>query len=101
MTNADSALARLLIRVLCDTRPAGVADGAFLFAQTPDNVESVFVAAGQLLDANLVRRVMFVETPPMSGYPGFRARQTALHGQGIETCRSRALREWTRESCTR
>jgi hypothetical protein len=84
MTDTTSPdLARLLIRVLCDTRPAEVADGAFLFGQTPDNQESVFVAAAQLLDTNLVRRILFVDTPPMSGFPGFRAWQTALNGLGI------------------
>ena len=74
---------QLLIRVLCDTRPPAVTDGAYLFGQTPDNQESVFAAAGQLLTAMLTRRVLLAHTGPVSGYPGFRAWQQALHGQGI------------------
>ncbi len=74
---------QLLIRVLCDTPPPAVTDGAYLFAQTSDNQESVFAAAGQLLTAMLTRRVLLPHTEPMSGYPGFRAWQQALHGQGI------------------
>jgi uncharacterized SAM-binding protein YcdF (DUF218 family) len=74
---------QLLIRVLCDTRPAAVTDGAYLFGQTTDNEESVFAAAGQLLTAMLTRRVLLPYTEPMSGYPGFKAWQQALHQQGI------------------
>jgi hypothetical protein len=74
---------QLLIRVLCDTRPPAVTDGAYLFGQTADNEESVFAAAGQLLTAMLTRRVLLPHTEPMSGYPGFKAWQQALHGQGI------------------
>jgi len=76
-------LPQLLFRVLCDTRPPAVTDGAYLFGQTTDNQESVFAAAGQLLTAMLTRRVLLPHTEPMSGYPGFRAWQQALHGQGI------------------
>jgi uncharacterized SAM-binding protein YcdF (DUF218 family) len=74
---------QLLIRVLCDTQPPAVTDGAYLFGQTTDNEESVFAAAGQLLTAMLTRRVLLAHTEPMSGYPGFKAWQQALHRQGI------------------
>jgi hypothetical protein len=69
--------------VLCDTPPPTVTDGAYLFGQTEDNQESVFAAAGQLLTAMRTRRVLLPHTEPMSGYPGFRAWQQALQGQGI------------------
>ena len=74
---------QLLIRVLCDTRPPAVTDGAYLFGQTADNEESVFAAAGQLLTAMHTRRVLLPHTAPMSGYPGFKAWQLALQEQGI------------------
>ncbi len=74
---------QLLIRVLCDTPPPAVTDGAYLFAQTEDNQESVFAAAEKLLTAMLTRRVLLPHTEPMSGYPGFRTWQQALQGQGI------------------
>ncbi len=74
---------QLLIRLLCDTPPPAVTDGAYLFGQTEDNQESVFAAAGQLLTAMLTRRVLLPHTEPMSGYPGFKAWQLALQCQGI------------------
>jgi uncharacterized SAM-binding protein YcdF (DUF218 family) len=63
----------LLTRILCDTRPAEMADAAFLFGQTADNQDSVFVTAKDLLQNLAVRKILFMDTPPLSGYPGYAA----------------------------
>lgn len=63
----------LIIRTLCDTLPSGPADAVFLFGQTADNQRSVFTAAAYLLQHNLAKKVMFLRTEAMSGYPGFEA----------------------------
>ena len=47
----------LLLRIFADVRPAGMADAAYLFAQTEPNQESVFIAARDLIERGRVRRV--------------------------------------------
>ncbi len=76
-------LPELIIRILCDTPPPFIPDAAFLFGQTEDNQESVLTAAVQLLSARLTPRVLFVQTGPLSGFPGFEAWQQKLQMAGI------------------
>lgn len=73
----------LLIRVLCDTRPEVVADGAFLFSQTENNQESVFLAARELLENSVARTILFINTPAKSGYPGYTVWKRELEELGI------------------
>jgi hypothetical protein len=79
----SASIIELLIRVLCDTPPSTTTDGVFLFGQTSDNQEAVFITAQQLLDASLARKVLFVQTGPISGFPGFDAWKKLLNQQGI------------------
>lgn len=76
-------LEELIIRALTDTKPTEPTDGLFLFGQTEDNQTSVFATAKLLIETNQVPRVMFLNTPPMSGYPGFEAWHTQLQQLGI------------------
>ncbi|RPI34987.1 MAG: YdcF family protein [Nitrospiraceae bacterium] len=73
----------LLTRILCDTLPPVTADGAYLFGQTEDNQESVFLSAQELVSHALVRRILISDAQPKSGYPGGQAWRAALMGLGI------------------
>lgn len=73
----------LIIRTLCDTLPDEPADALFLFGQTKDNQESVFAAAQQLLQQERVKKVLFLNTGPMSGYPGFEVWKEAMVRAGV------------------
>lgn len=73
----------LLTRTLCDTSPDTITDGAFLFGQTPDNQESVFQRAYQLLNEGFTRNILFADTPPISGYPGFTIWKEQLIQRGL------------------
>ena len=73
----------LLIRVLCDTRPRVVADGAFLFSQTENNQESVFFAARALLEDSIVQRILLIDSPAKSGYLGYTVSKRELKKLGI------------------
>ncbi|MFT2009966.1 YdcF family protein [Pontibacter sp. 13R65] len=73
----------LIIRTLCDTLPVAPLDGAFLYGQTPDNEDSVFATAHQVLTAEVAPRLLFANTPPMSGYNGFSSWKSKLTEQGI------------------
>ena len=75
----------LLTRILCDTLPPVTADGAYLFGQTEDNQESVFLSAQELVSHALVRRILISDAQPKSGYPGGQAWRTALMGLGISS----------------
>jgi len=77
--------AELLTRILCDTLPPVTADGAYLFGQTEDNQESVFLSAQELVSHALVRRILISDAQPKSGYPGGQAWRTALMGLGISS----------------
>ncbi len=81
-TRMDNLLIELLTRVLCDTAPP-TADFCFIFGQTADNQASVLQKAEQLLAQNKVKKVGFVQTQAMSGYPGFAAWQDTLAGKGV------------------
>lgn len=73
----------LIIRTLCDTLPEAPADALFLFGQTEDNQESAFAVARQLLRQERVSRVLFLNTGPISGYPGFESWKNALVNAGV------------------
>jgi hypothetical protein len=60
----------LITRILCDQRPAGPVDGAYLFCTTVDNQTSQFVAARRLIRDRIARCILILESKPMSGYPG-------------------------------
>lgn len=74
----------LIIRTLCDTLPEEPADALFLFGQTEDNQESAFAVAQQLLQQERIRKVLFLNTGPISGYPGFESWKNALVRAGVE-----------------
>ncbi|MFD2999360.1 YdcF family protein [Pontibacter toksunensis] len=73
----------LIIRALCDTLPPEPADALFLFGQTEDNQESVLVAAQQLIQRKKTPKVLFLNTGPISGYPGFQSWKDALVSMGV------------------
>ena len=74
----------LIIRTLCDTLPEEPADALFLFGQTKDNQESAFAVARQLLQQKRIKKVMFLHTGPISGYPGYASWKKALMRAGVE-----------------
>lgn len=63
-------LTNLTIRVLCDSPPPPPADGAYLFAQTVDNQESVLAAGRDLIDRGQVQNLLISAAGAVSGYPG-------------------------------
>ncbi|WP_299823578.1 YdcF family protein [uncultured Pontibacter sp.] len=77
-------LEELIIRSLCDTLPPAPADAVFLFGQTEDNQQSVFASAVYLLSNKLAKKVMFLDTEPLSGYPGFEGWQQELQKLGVK-----------------
>ena len=78
----DNPLIELLTRVLCDTLPPA-ADFCFVFGQTADNQASVLQKAEQLLAQNRVKKIGFVQTQAMGGYPGYDAWRGILSGKGV------------------
>lgn len=79
----DNLLIELLTRVLCDTLPPS-ADFCFVFGQTADNQASVLQKAEQLLAQNRVKKIGFVQTQAMSGYPGYDAWRRTLSEKGVK-----------------
>ncbi|MEJ8803281.1 YdcF family protein [Pontibacter sp. H249] len=77
-------LEELIIRTLCDTLPPAPADAVFLFGQTEDNQQSVFASAVYLLSNKLANKVMFLQTEPLSGYPGFEVWKQELQKLGVK-----------------
>ncbi len=73
----------LIIRTLCDTLPDEPADALFLFGQTEDNQESAFAVVHSLLAQKRIHKVLFLNTEPMSGYPGFESWKQALTAAGV------------------
>ncbi|MDX5421161.1 MAG: YdcF family protein [Hymenobacteraceae bacterium] len=73
----------LIIRTLCDTLPQTTTDAVFLFGQTEDNQHAAFRAAQELLQQKQAQRVLFLNTAPMSGYPGVESWKSALQELGI------------------
>lgn len=74
----------LIIRTLCDTLPEEPADALFLFGQTEDNQESAFAAVRDLLQQKRIKKVLFLNTGPVSGYPGFGKWKETLIASGVE-----------------
>ena len=72
----------LIIRTLCDTLPP-TADGIFLFGQTPDNQDSVFDVAKELVVQQVSDKILFLGTVPMSGYPGYESWKDTLSKAGL------------------
>ena len=75
----------LLLRILADVRPSEVIDGAYLFAQTEPNQESVFAAAAELIERGRARKVLISDCSPKSGYIGAAAYRRAMIEFGIPT----------------
>ncbi len=73
----------LLLRILADVRPAGVVEGAYLFAQTEPNQPSVFVAGREIIKAGLARKLLLSDCTPKSGYLGAAAYRQAMIESGI------------------
>ena len=73
----------LLTRILGDTRPKEPADGAYLYCQTIDNQQSVFLAARWLAAHGLSSRILILEADAMSGYPGGAQCREQLRAPGL------------------
>jgi uncharacterized SAM-binding protein YcdF (DUF218 family) len=73
----------LLLRILADVRPSGVVEGAYLFAQTEPNQESVFAAGRELVERGRVRKLLISDCSPKSGYIGAAACRNAMMEAGI------------------
>ena len=73
----------LLIRVLCDIQPDSKTDGVFLFGQTDDNQDSVLAKGQQLIAASLTKKALIIDTPPISGHPGYEAWKHELRKIGV------------------
>jgi hypothetical protein len=63
----------LLIRTYGDVQPETPTDGVFLFGQTEDNETSVLEKSIELLQHSYTRRILIIDTPPISGHPGYDA----------------------------
>ncbi|MGD2014092.1 MAG: hypothetical protein PVH37_23370 [Desulfobacterales bacterium] len=75
----------LIIRVLCDVRAKAIVDGAILYCQTIDNQNSVFFAAKDILYNKLAIKLIFIESEPICGYPGFSTWVSELKKLGFKT----------------
>ena len=73
----------LLLRILCDTLPSKRLDGAYLYAQTEPNQNSVFAAARDLLERDAVGKILISDCNPKSGYIGVAAYRRAMVDFGI------------------
>jgi hypothetical protein len=73
----------LLLRILADVRPTGVVEGAYLFAETEPNQQSVFTAGRELVERDRVRKLLISDCTPKSGYLGAVAYRRAMIEFGI------------------
>jgi hypothetical protein len=73
----------LLLRILADVRPSEVVEGAYLFAQTEPNQESVFATGRELAEQGRVRKLLISDCTPKSGYIGAVACRRAIIESGI------------------
>jgi hypothetical protein len=73
----------LLLRILADVRPGGVVEGAYLFAETEPNQQSVFVAGRELIETNRTSTLLISDCAPKSGYIGAPAYRQAMIASGI------------------
>jgi hypothetical protein len=60
----------LTVRILCDTRPDGPVDGAYLYCTTVENQASIFRTARMLISHAIASRIYILDARAMSGYPG-------------------------------
>ena len=79
------AMNELIIRVLCDVQAEFTVDGAVLYSQTTDNQSSVFLAAKEILSNKLAKKILFINSAPVSGYPGFSSWTNELNKSGIQS----------------
>lgn len=75
----------LLLRILYDTLPSKRLDGAYLYAQTEPNQNSVFAAARELLERDAVEKILISDCNPKCGYIGAAAYRQAMVDFGIAT----------------
>jgi len=83
MTRSSLEQVELFLRIFADMPPSGVADAAYLFAETEPNQESVFIAARDLIERKRVRKILISDCTPKSGYIGAAAYRTAMIAAGI------------------
>ncbi|MEN6575659.1 MAG: YdcF family protein [Phycisphaerales bacterium] len=83
MTASAFEQAELFLRIFADLQPSGIADAAYLFAETEPNQESVFFAARDLIEQKRVRRLLISDCTPKSGYIGAAAYRAAMVAAGI------------------
>jgi hypothetical protein len=83
MVQSSPEHTELLLRILADVSPDGIADAAYLFAETEPNQESVFAAGRNLIERNRVRRLLISDCSPKSGYIGAAAYRAAMIRAGI------------------
>jgi hypothetical protein len=81
--NEHAEQIELLLRIFADVRPAGIADAAYLYAETEPNQESVFAAGRDLLERKQVRQLLISDCLPKSGYIGAAAYRAAMIATGI------------------
>lgn len=74
----------LLLRLFSDVHPEINTDGVFLFGQTEDNERSVLARSIELLNNSYTTRILFVDTLPMSGHPGYEAWKNKLTEAGVK-----------------
>lgn len=91
MQPASAIQLATIIRVLCDVRPREPADAAYLYAQTKDNEESVFLAARKILNGALASRILLLDNASSEGYEGFIVWKDKLVELGIEEKRILAV----------
>lgn len=73
----------LLLRVFVDVRPSGIVEGAYLFAETQPNQQSVFAAGRELVERKQVQKLLISDCSPKSGYIGAAAYRAAMIAAGI------------------
>jgi hypothetical protein len=73
----------LLLRILADVRPSEVVEGAYLFAETEPNQQSVFAVGRELVEHGRVRKLLISDCSPKSGYIGAAAYRRAMLDFGI------------------
>jgi hypothetical protein len=73
----------LLLRIFADIQPFGVVEGAYLFAQTEPNQQSVFVVGRALIEEGRARKLLISDCTPKSGYIGVAAYHRAMIESGI------------------
>jgi hypothetical protein len=73
----------LLLRIFADIQPPGIADAAYLYAETEPNQESVFAAGRDLIERKQVYRLLISDCSAKSGYLGAAAYRAAMIAMGI------------------